>query len=60
MRSEIKFRRFNKSLDIKVNGHQVYVRVAVLFITTPEKKFGFLLIAVFKKLFNPQNDGHQG
>jgi hypothetical protein len=29
-----------------------------LFITTSEKKTGFLLIEVFRKLINPQNDGH--
>jgi hypothetical protein len=28
--------------------------------TTSEKKFGFLLIEVFRKLFNPQSYGHQG
>jgi hypothetical protein len=29
-------------------------------VTTSEKKNGFLLIATFKKLFNTQNQGHQG
>ena len=29
-----------------------------LFVTTCEKKIGFFLIEVFRKLFNPQNDGH--
>ncbi len=29
-----------------------------LYVTTYEKKNGFLLIEVFRKLFNPQNDGH--
>jgi hypothetical protein len=28
--------------------------------TTSETKNGFLLIEVFRKLFNPQNNGHQG
>jgi hypothetical protein len=32
----------------------------VLKFTTYEKKTGFLLIAVFRKLFNAQNDGRQG
>jgi hypothetical protein len=32
----------------------------VLTFTTYEKKTGFLLIAVFRKLFNAQNYGHQG
>ena len=32
----------------------------LLFITTSKKKTGFLLIETFRKLFNPQNDGHQG
>jgi hypothetical protein len=27
-------------------------------LTTSEKKTGFLLIELFKKPFNPQNDGH--
>ncbi len=31
-----------------------------LNVTTSEKKIGFLLIDIVKKLFNPQNDGHQG
>jgi hypothetical protein len=31
-----------------------------LYCTTYEKKNGFLLIEVFRKLFNPQNYGHQG
>ncbi len=31
-----------------------------LNITTYEKKTGFLLIEVFRKLFNTQNYGHQG
>jgi len=31
-----------------------------LFITTSEKKIGFLLIEVFSKLINPQIEGHQG
>jgi hypothetical protein len=30
----------------------------VLYVTTYEKKNGFLLIETYKKLFNPQNDGH--
>jgi hypothetical protein len=29
-------------------------------ITTSETKNGFLLIEIFRKLFNTQNDGHQG
>jgi hypothetical protein len=29
-----------------------------LKITTGEKKTGFLLIEVFRKQINPQNDGH--
>jgi len=29
-----------------------------LFVTTYEKKNGFLLIETYKKHFNPQNDGH--
>ena len=28
--------------------------------TTSETETGFFLIEVFRKLFNPQNDGHQG
>jgi len=32
----------------------------VLKITTSDKKKGFLLIEVFRKLFNTQNNGHQG
>jgi len=32
----------------------------LLYVTTSEKKNGFLLIEVFSKLFNPQNYGHQG
>jgi len=31
-----------------------------LFVTTSEKKTGFLLIEVFSKIFIPQNHGHQG
>jgi hypothetical protein len=31
-----------------------------LNITTSEKKNGFLLIEIFRKLVNPQNYGHQG
>jgi hypothetical protein len=31
-----------------------------LFVTTFEKKNGFLLIEVFRKLINQQNYGHQG
>ena len=30
----------------------------LLFVTTCETKNGLLLIAIFRKLFNPQNDGH--
>ena len=32
---------------------------SVSYVTTPEKKNGFLLIEVFKKLFNLQIYGHQ-
>jgi hypothetical protein len=32
----------------------------LFFCTTSEKKIGFLLIEIFRKLFNTQNDGHQG
>ena len=31
-----------------------------LFVTTSKTKLAVLLIEVFSKLFNPQNDGHQG
>src|SRR5210317_2158641 len=31
-----------------------------LYVTTSKKKLGFLLIAVFRKLINPQIEGHQG
>jgi hypothetical protein len=31
-----------------------------LNITTSEKKIGFLLIEIFRKLFNPQISDHQG
>jgi hypothetical protein len=31
----------------------------LFFITTYEKKTGFLLIEVFRKLFNPQDQGHR-
>jgi hypothetical protein len=33
--------------------------VGVLNVTTYEKKNGFLLIEIFKTLFNPQNYAHQ-
>jgi hypothetical protein len=33
---------------------------ALLFVTTSEKENGFLLIETFRKLFHPQNYGHQG
>jgi hypothetical protein len=36
------------------------MQVGFSFITTSEKKNGFLLIEVFSKLFNTQNYGHQG
>jgi hypothetical protein len=29
-----------------------------LYVTTSKKENGFLLIEVFSKLINPQNDGH--
>ena len=31
-----------------------------LYVTAGETKNGFLLIEVFRNLFNPQNDIHQG
>jgi hypothetical protein len=31
----------------------------LLNVTTFKKKLGLLLIEVFSKLFNPQNNGHQ-
>jgi len=34
--------------------------MSFLKVTTYEKKNGFLLIEVFRKLFNTQNYGHQG
>jgi len=30
-----------------------------LYVTTSKKKTGFLLIEVFRKLINPQIEGHQ-
>jgi len=30
-----------------------------LYVTTSEKKNGFLLIEVYRKFFNPHNYGHQ-
>jgi hypothetical protein len=33
---------------------------AFLNVTTYKRKNGFLLIEIFRKLFNPQNYGHQG
>ncbi len=35
-------------------------RIKLLFTTTCERKNDFLLIEVFRKLFNSQNYGHQG
>ena len=32
--------------------------MGVLNVTTSEKKIGFLLIEIYRKLLNPQNDGH--
>jgi hypothetical protein len=40
----------NKALDSRIVGF--------LFVTTCETKNGFLLIAVFSKLINPQIEGH--
>ena len=38
----------------------IVLRGRFLFVTTCETKNGLLLIEVFSKLFNPQNDEHQG
>jgi threonine/homoserine/homoserine lactone efflux protein len=35
-------------------------RKTFLKVTTSETKNGFLLVETFRKLFNPQNYGHQG
>ncbi len=36
----------------------IVLRGRFFFVTTLEKKNGFLLIETFRKLFNPQNYGH--
>jgi hypothetical protein len=37
----------------------IVLRGRFLFVSTYEKKNGFLLIGVFRKLFNTQKYGHQ-
>ena len=37
----------------------IVLRGRFLFVTTYEKKYGFLLIEVFRTLFNTKNYGHQ-
>ena len=53
----------NKSRPSHQGGWDVFCersQKAFLRCTTGEKKNGLLLIEVFSKLFNTQNDGHQG
>ena len=38
----------------------IVLRGRFLFVTTSEKKIGFLLIEIFRKLVNTKNYGHQG
>jgi hypothetical protein len=49
---------FNKSQFIKHESPQSWVGGFLFFVTCYDKKNDFLLIEVFRKLFNPQNDGH--